>query len=71
MLPLSVREGLAKLEKDRDDDSVTEDQWESDAMRLMREANSLPPAIRDAFGRAVKKIAALERHKDSQAKKAL
>lgn len=70
MLPPKVRQGLADLERERDDDSVSEAAWEAHSMQLMREANSLPAPIRDAFGRAIKKLGAIERHTERKAKEA-
>lgn len=71
MLPPKLRAGFLELERERDDENVSEDQWEKNAMKLMHEADSMPAPIRDAFGQAVKKIAAIERYTDRREAQAL
>jgi hypothetical protein len=61
MLPPKLREQIAELERQRDDDEVSFETWEKNAMAMMQDANKMPPAIRNAFGTVVKQLGALER----------
>lgn len=68
MLPPKLREQLAELERQRDDDDVTFEVWEKNAMAMMQDANKMPPAIRNAFGTIIKQLGALERKEGQSAR---
>lgn len=71
MMPPKLRSDFEDLKAARDDENVSEEAWERQAMNLMHATNSMPPVIRDAVGRAVKKIAAIERYETKKAEDAL
>lgn len=64
MMPPGLRQELKQLEADRDDENVTPLQWEAKAMNLMHKANTLPPVLRDGFGKIIKQLSAVEQHED-------
>ena len=57
LLPPKIREELKALERDRDDDTVTVEQWHSRADRLLAQGAALPGPMREAFLRSVRGMA--------------
>jgi hypothetical protein len=64
LLPAELRRELEALEHDRDDDSVSAEDWHRRADRLVARSASLPGPLRDAFNRCVKGLARNEREQE-------